>query len=91
MLGLVVSQGFSIIAMDKGAENASRTTLSLSAELIKNITKTAALKIRAEEKPDIYFSSPCGGSPECCWHSKFNMIDYMKPWAPDCFPGQGRY
>lgn len=86
MLGLVVSQGFSIVAMEKGAESTRRTPLSLSAELIK---KTVALKIRAEEKPDMYYSSPCGGSPERCWGSKFNMVDYMKPWTPDFFPGQG--
>ena len=100
LLGLIVSQGFHAVAMEKKAESPRtprRNQLSCSSELkIEEdlIKKVAALSMSAERRKEksitpinMYYAYPGSSSPVEYSRSRYSISDSMKPIYWREFPG----
>jgi len=98
LLGLVISQGAILVAMDKKPESPRsprRNLLSYSAELLRKSNdalgkKTAAILIstpKGTEKSDggVYYKYPGSHSPVESWVPYYDYgNEKSSPWSSDC-------
>ena len=92
MLGLVLSQGSSLVAMKKSGENKRRNPLGCSTEVRKEgdlIERIAALKVSTEKSKEenrehftMYYCYCSGGSPDA--RKPYRSIEQTGYWYSDC-------